>query len=354
MSAFGVEGGGIRQNNFGFLRLLFATLVIVSHSAEIIDGNRSREPLTALFGSLTLGELAVDGFFLISGFLVAKSYQTSASVLEYLSKRIFRIYPGYLVAYLVCIFGVGPFVGVAFDAMEFNDIAKIFYNALFLRNISFPGFIGLPYQVLNGSLWTILIEFRCYLFVVLFGAMGLYRRHWSFVLVTLGLLVAMEAKLHPKLPEPFDWLAGGDVYNLIRLLGMFCVGTLFYLFERSIPFNRTIALAAAGCLIIFLSSSLLAESAVALFGGYLIFWTALHLDSKILRQINTRDDISYGVYLYAWPVQSALVYFWHIASPWPLTLLTIPIVYAVGFASWRLVERRFLTRHIPLAPQAVC
>ena len=63
---------------------------------------------------------------------------------------------------------------------------------------AFPDFIGLPYQVLNGSLWTILIEFRCYLFVVLFGAMGLYRRQWRFVLVTLGLLVAMEAKLHPR------------------------------------------------------------------------------------------------------------------------------------------------------------
>ena len=343
-----------RQNNFGFLRLLFATLVIVSHSAEIIDGNRSREPLTNLFGSLTFGELSVDGFFVISGYLVANSYAASASVLKYLSKRVCRIYPGYLVAYFVCIFVVGPFVGVAFDAMGFKDLVRIFYNALLLRNISLPGFIGLPYQVLNGSLWTILIEFRCYLFVVLFAAIGLYRKKWLFAALTVGLLVATEAKLHPQFPEPLNWLAGGDVYNLIRLLGMFCIGTLFYLFGKSIPYSGKLALAAAGGLIIFLSLSFVAESAFAVLGGYLIFWTALHLESSTLRRINGRDDISYGVYLYAWPVQSALVYFCHISSPWELTLLTIPIVYAIGFASWRLVERRFLTRNTPLAPQRAC
>src|ERR1700760_4196820 len=100
------------RNNFGFFRLLVATLVIVSHSAEIIDANRSRELLTSFGGKLTFGEIAVDGFFIISGYLILKSFQQSASTFSYLMKRVRRIYPGFLVAWLACIFIVAPIGGI--------------------------------------------------------------------------------------------------------------------------------------------------------------------------------------------------------------------------------------------------
>src|SRR5579863_1616176 len=87
-----------RNNNFGFLRLLFAALVILSHSSELIDGNRSREILTRIFGTMSFAQLAVDSFFLISGYLITRSWILSESNSEYLIKRVMRIYPGYLVA----------------------------------------------------------------------------------------------------------------------------------------------------------------------------------------------------------------------------------------------------------------
>ena len=97
-----------KNNNFGFLRLFFAILVIVSHSPEAIDGNRTREILTNLFGTISFGELAVDGFFLISGFLIYKSYENSSSFKNYLSKRLLRIYPGFVVAHFFFIFCIVP------------------------------------------------------------------------------------------------------------------------------------------------------------------------------------------------------------------------------------------------------
>ncbi len=90
----------INKNNFGFLRLLFAILVILSHAPEAIDGNRNREILTNIFGTLSFGEFAVDGFFLISGYLIYKSFDNSSSIKSYFYKRILRIYPGFIAAHV--------------------------------------------------------------------------------------------------------------------------------------------------------------------------------------------------------------------------------------------------------------
>jgi peptidoglycan/LPS O-acetylase OafA/YrhL len=100
-----------------------------------------------------------------------------------------------------------------------------------------------------------------------------------------------------------------------------------------------------------LYNSIIAESAFAVLGGYLLFWFALHLKSTVLQTLNGKDDISYGVYLYAWPVQNAIIFFFGIKSPGTLTLLTLPLVYIIGYASWRFIERRFVRNKMtgPLA-----
>ena len=91
-----------KENNFGALRLGFASMVILAHSPEILDGNRSRELVTRIFGSTeSFGSLGVDGFFIISGFLVTRSWLSCDGVADYARRQILRIFPGFAVASMV-------------------------------------------------------------------------------------------------------------------------------------------------------------------------------------------------------------------------------------------------------------
>src|ERR1700741_4202124 len=98
-------------NNFNLLRLLLASAVLFSHSYELIDRNRFREPLDRFFHTYTAGDLAVDGFFMLSGFLIMQSWQRDPQVWRYLARRVLRIYPLFIVATLICGLVLGPIFG---------------------------------------------------------------------------------------------------------------------------------------------------------------------------------------------------------------------------------------------------
>ena len=97
-----------RNNNFGIIRLVLALLVIVSHVQELIDGNRSNELLTRLFHTRSFGDVAVDGFFVLSGCMILQSWQRVPKLWPYLCKRCLRIYPAFITATLVAAFLIGP------------------------------------------------------------------------------------------------------------------------------------------------------------------------------------------------------------------------------------------------------
>ncbi|MDD2704126.1 MAG: acyltransferase, partial [Acidocella sp.] len=166
-------------NNIGFLRLLFASCVIIGHAPELADGNRSREPLTCIFHTLSLGELSVDAFFLLSGYLIAASMVNSHSATTYFRRRIVRIYPGYLAAFAIVIFALGPCLGIKIEpALEI-----IFRTVLLLPPANSPQLAPLHYPNLDVVMWTISYEFRCYIFLALFNKFGLFHKRLMAVVV---------------------------------------------------------------------------------------------------------------------------------------------------------------------------
>jgi peptidoglycan/LPS O-acetylase OafA/YrhL len=329
-----------RSNNFGALRLLFAMLVILSHSPELVDGDRSREILTRIFGTLSFGEFGVDGFFLISGYLITKSFADSRSAGEYFIKRVLRIYPGYVIAYLLCVFALGPFVGG--QIMELSSV-RVLRDIIALNDPAMPGvFSGTPYPVLNGSTWTIAYEFWLYLLVIVAGLVGLLVRRHVLAVLTIGALTASA------IPNLWGWVQGplppffGAPNTNIRLAGIFACGALYYLYRDCIRYSWSMALLAGIGLIAMMFSTRLAEPALAILGGYILFWFAFNVNSPALAAIGRKADISYGVYLYAWPVQKSLIWCDPKISPWIVFFETATIASLLALGSWYLVEKPFL------------
>ncbi|MGH7024039.1 MAG: acyltransferase family protein [Caulobacteraceae bacterium] len=335
------------HNNIGPLRLLFASLVIFGHAPELIDGDRSREPLTVLFHTLSLGDLAVDAFFLLSGYLITKSYMRNGNLVVYLERRVLRIYPAFLVASVVSIFLLGALLGAAPWLSLGKTVARM--ALLYDPTIYVDVHTGHPLRSFNGSMWTIIYEFRCYLLIALLGQIGCLKRRWLIAALTLAGLAANIALTYPAMRAWSDHLAAnkalfftlGDPFQTVRLTAGFLVGANAWLFRDELaPLLRArITVPALAMCAALMFEPHLAEVALLLLGGLFLFWLALAADFGPLRHLNDRWDISYGVYLYGWP--AALFVLWLLPAVGPIALAFASLALAVlaGAASWWGVEK---------------
>lgn len=126
--------------------------------------------------------------------------------------------------------------------------------------------------------------------------------------------------------------------SYIRFAGLFEAGTLFYLFREKIHLSNEGAGFSALMVFIFMFDRKLAEAAVAIFGGYLIFWAAFELPQLRLSRFTNKIDLSYGIYLYAWPIASLIAWKWRSIDPWLLTAITTPVTAIMAYFSWTVVE----------------
>ena len=278
-SAIDTQNKCERRSAFGFLRLLFASLVIVSHAPELVDGNRSRDPLTLAFGTISVGELAVDCFFIISGYLIVGSYIQSPQAIAYLRKRIARIYPAFIVASVVSLSVVAPLAGADMQWLSHNLMFSFLRTAL-LQPPDVPhSFIGQKHPDINGAMWTIAYEFRCYLLVLLIARIGLLRRPAMIFASALLLFLVFDCLpvnfctyVDGQIPYSKYWL--GESHYTLRFTPMFLMGAVFYLERQRMRFFGRAVVAAMLLLAVCMFFKALAEPAVAIFGAYIIFATA--------------------------------------------------------------------------------
>jgi peptidoglycan/LPS O-acetylase OafA/YrhL len=324
-----------RRNALNLLRLCFALLVIVSHSI-ILGGYRSE----SLWGHGTLGDIAVDAFFAVSGFLIAAS-ASRTDVLRYLWQRFLRIFPAFWVCLVVTAFLIAP-IGWVTEGRSLSSYwsapAGPFHYVVvnwFLRMHAY-GIAGTPRHIpypdaWDGSLWTLFYEFYCYLMVAFLAATTILRRR-TFVLVLWGssmavALGAAAAGIPTFEDRPSD--------NLIRFVPIFFSGVVLWLYRDVIPDSKALVILAAA---LFVGGTFLRNPEVVAGPplAYLCLWASIHLPGKT---IGSKYDISYGTYIYGFIVAQVLA-LWHVYR-WgylPFTLLTVIITLAMAAISCVAVE----------------
>ena len=335
-----------RRNNLDAIRLSLAILVIFSHSFPLTRGTNATELLMrATRGQTTAGTIAVDLFFVISGFLITNSFLNSRSVFSYLKKRVYRIYPAFTMSMAVCAlvaaplsFAVSPYTGLGERLKDF------FLQTLQLKEFSYlHAFAANPFAgSINGATWTIPYEFWCYLWLAVLGITGVLRRR-IVVLILFGLSLSFcfLYALH-------DWhLANsfsGSSQSWSKMAPPYLAGVVFYLYRNKMPHSNRWAAVAVLVLVASCFVPLSWDVCFPLAGAYLVLWFAFHPRIR-LQNFGRFGDFSYGTYLYAFPIQQLIAQSArHSLSPYRMFVMATPLALTAAVLSWWGVEQWFMTR----------
>jgi peptidoglycan/LPS O-acetylase OafA/YrhL len=340
-----------RSNSIGFLRWLMAFLVIFSHAGPI-GGFYGGEDLGVQISSeQSLGGVAVAGFFFFSGFLITRSRMGRSSIWRYLWRRCLRIFPAFWSALLLTVGVLAPIAWVysggtihGYLHPDQESPLSYFFSNMWLhlgqRNIAGMG-DELPDATLhgardwNGSAWTLEYEFRAYLIVAVLGSCAAFANRRIGATFAIGMIVL----------NAMQWMGAGnmaavnplfgDIYNLM-FFAPFCFGMLFALYGDKIPVDDRLAIAA----FVFAAATYAVGgwNIIGQYGfAYFLMWLAIRLP---LTNWEKHGDLSYGIYIYAWPLMTFAAYFGLQETGWLIYhLVIVAAVHVVAYLSWHLVEK---------------
>lgn len=329
------------KNNLDLIRFALASMVFVSHAHDL-----SGESVLTILSATVSSTMAVQAFFVISGFLIFQSYDRSSTMRSYVEKRIRRILPAYLTVVLLCA-ALLSFTSSLPMLSYFGDAGVwkyIIANAVFLNFLApeLPGvFQENLMPAVNGALWTLKIEVAFYIAVpICVWIFGKFGRSWMMiaiyiasVLYAAGLLWLAGVKhssglieLSRQLPGQMTYFIAGaaiyyyfDVFKARPLLTL-AVGVALFVVSN---FAFALALRPLGVAICVMSIA---------FGPY-------------LGQFGRYGDFSYGIYIVHFPILQTLIHFGlPKQSPWLFLFTAIGLVLIAAMLMWHLVEKRFLQR----------
>lgn len=327
-----------RDNNLNLMRMLAAAAVALSHSYLLVTGDGDARPLVGATG-FSLGYHAVNIFFVISGFLVARSWLRSENLTHFWVARALRIFPALAVCVVLTALVAAPLLISIPLGAYFTSWQTFLYlpltASLITPDATLPGLFTsnpVPDEV-NGSLWTLRYELICYAGLSAIGYWGVLNNRTK--LLWVSAVVAVPLIFLSLLPGTYE--ETNITQHFVRFGLCFGLGMLAYEFRARIPLHWT------GVVAFLLLAAALHETplfpiSLYAFVAYASFWFAF-IPSGAIRKYNTLGDVSYGLYIYAFPVQQALVLQVPGLSSLGLFALTLAIAVPIAAVSWVLIEK---------------
>ncbi|MCV7030085.1 acyltransferase family protein [Mycobacterium sherrisii] len=327
-----------RNNALNAWRLILATGVILEHAWPLTGRN-----LLPPFDQL-ISQVWVDGFFVISGFPITASWVHNPRLREYATARALRIFPALWVCLLVVAYVIAP-IGVAIQG---GPVAKIWLSLAPLEyvlnnavlNFFHVGIAGTPTGVprpgvWDGPLWTLAFELVCYVAVAVAGLAGLLKRRWP-APVVFAVAVAASALLS------YPVLRAETIPQMVaRFAVVFAAGAVLHQYQDLIPARWSLV---ALCAAIVVAAGVLVPNyrvVAAIPLAYAVVVSGALMHNPRLR---LRTDLSYGVYIYAWPIQQLLVICGlGFLPPVPFTVLAALSTLPLAALSWFQIEKRALS-----------
>jgi len=334
-----------RDNNFNLIRIAAAYAVLITHSFALAIGTGDAEPFQNILG-MSIGGIAVDVFFITSGFLVTASLLRRQSTIEFVWARVLRIYPALLIMLLLSVFGLGLF----FTTVPWSSYVvdpktyKYFLKCLTLFSgvvYELPGvFENNPYKTaVNGSLWTMPHELRMYAILALIWVSlrftPRFRSKTFEITVVSGALVAGVFVILNHI--------GISNYDgtTMRLFFMFFCGATYFILKDRIVLSYSIFYIFLVTLLLAMLNKQIFFFAYIVTVAYILFFVA-YVPSGTIRTYNKLGDYSYGIYIYAFPVQQSIAALIPGISVLSMVILSSAITLLFAIFSWHFLEKHAL------------
>jgi peptidoglycan/LPS O-acetylase OafA/YrhL len=327
-----------RENNFTAIRTAFALLVLAGHAIMLPMGL----PIHGAFPMLVDGavQFALDGFFILSGYMIAASLMRRNDMLNYALSRFLRIFPGLVAAMLILWLIVGPtFTSLSLQAYFTHGEMWLFPSLILSQadpQATLPGvFSGHPIAEMDGPLWTIRYELLAYLAAGALATIGVFRNRWGILAVFVGAALLSIAEF----VMPYEGIGSGTVFAAARFGGAFMLGAVMFAWRDQIPLAPGWILMLAGWAFILRDqpASMIAGQLAMAYGTLWLGY--LRIPGRAGRAVREVEDISYGVYILHWPIGQMTLALVPAAGSGLMFAVMLPGALVAGWLLRIIVER---------------